>query len=451
MRYLSSMAIVLTSLASPFVYAQTIAFPGAEGAGRFAQGGRGGDVYHVTTLADSGTGSLREGIVSSSGPRTIVFEVGGIIELKSSLEIDKKSHVTIAGQTAPGAGITIKDYGIEIKDSSHLILRYLRLRLGDKNKKGDEAPDVISANYSDNLILDHISMSWAIDGIHDTRGCKNYTLQWSILGEALHNSIHPKGGHAMCASFRAPMGTMSIHHNLFTTSRDRHPTIGGSVKEPQWVIDFRNNVNYNWSGAANVCDNQVNLVNNYFKPGPETKRDRLPIALKTNLPDAAHGYLAGNFFEGRDDLTKNNYAAMDFETWINNPGSDYQYAGTVEDWKRDQPFDVGELPETQPAQEAYELVLKQAGASHKRDAVDERMVRDVREGTGKLLDSQEQVGGWPEVMAGEAPVDTDRDGMPDAWEDKEGFDKANAADRNGDADGDGFTNLEECLATRTVS
>ena len=422
-----------------------LAFPGAEGFGRFARGGRGGDVYHVENLNDSGLGSLRDGIETSQGPRTIVFDTGGTIELKSPLRIEKKSRITIAGQTAPGDGITLKDHGLALKESSDLIIRYLRIRMGDENKEPC-GPDVISADYCNHLILDHLSASWGIDGIHDTRGCKNYTLQWCILSEALHDSLHPKGPHAMCASFRAPLGNMSIHHNLFATCRDRHPTIGGAVQEAKWIIDFRNNLVYNWSGTVNVCDNRVNLINNYFCPGPETSVEKKPIALKTDLPDQAQGHMSGNVFEGREDLTADNYAAVDLERWFR-PGSKYRYSGTLEDWKVDHPYDLGDnTPVTQIAKNTYEVVLNQAGSSIVRDAVDIRIVEDVRNRTGRLIDSQKEVGGWPRLTGGIATQDTDRDGMPDVWESMRGLDPNDPEDRNGDLDGDGYTNFEEFLS-----
>jgi pectate lyase len=419
------------------------AFPGAEGCGRFARGGRGGDVYHVTNLNDAGPGSLREGIDSATGPRTIVFDVSGTITLRSPLKIDK-SRLTIAGQTAPGDGITLRDQTLWITHASDIIVRYIRVRLGDENKALDGA-DGMTVGYCSNIMLDHISASWGIDSIQDERGCSDYTMQWCILSEALNRSLHPKGPHACCASFRTPLGHITVHHNLFATSGDRHPTLGGDVKEPEWIIDFRNNVIYNWSGTANVCDNQVNIVSNYFRPGPNTKGPWLPIAMKTNLPDKAHGHMSGNVFEGRDDLTANNYAALDFKRWLY-AGSKYQYAGTVRDWKVEQPYDLGDnTPRTQAAREAYELVLAHAGASVKRDAVDQRLIRGVKGHSGKLINTQDEVGGWPELKSRPAPKDTDRDGIPDKWERKHGLDPRNPEDRNGDLDGDGYTNLEEYL------
>lgn len=420
------------------------AFPGAEGPGKWVPGGRGGDVYRVTTLEDSGPGSLREAIESASGPRTIVFGLSGTIELKSALVIEG-SDLTLAGQTAPGPGITLKDHGIKLRNARNIILRHIRIRMGDRNKPEGESPDAITADYCDGLILDHLSASWAIDGIHDIRGCRNYTIQWCILSEALHDSIHSKGPHAMCASFRAPLGNIAIHHNLFSTSRDRHPTLGGSTLDPQWIIDFRNNVVYNWSGAANVCDNAVNLVANFFRPGPETDVSALPIAMKTSLPDQGRGYMRDNHFEGRDDLNADNYAAIDFHRWIR-PDTKYVFEGDIDDWRVEREFDLGsESVPTEEVHAAYENVLAQAGASLFRDAVDERVVRDVHERKGKLLDSQHEVGGWPVLEVRYGPVDSDGDGMPDEWEQGHGLDPTKPEDRNNDSDGDGYTNLEEYL------
>jgi pectate lyase len=424
-----------------------LAFPTAEGYGRFAQGGRGGDVYHVTNLDDSGPGSLREGIESTKSPRTIVFETGGTIDLKTPLEVDRKSRLTLAGQTSPGDGITLKGNTLKFKNSSHLIVRYLRVRLGDENKEIGGA-DAMSVNDCDHAIFDHLSVSWGIDGNQDIRQCKNYTFQWCILSEALNESLHKKGSHAMCGSFRAPLGNLSIHHNLFATSRDRHPTIGGAVKEPEWILDFRNNVIYNWSGTANVCDNPVNLVNNYFRPGPETPLDEQPIALKPDLPDKARGHMSGNLFEQRQDFTSNNYAALDMKRWLHSE-SKYQFDGTLDDWSVEEPYDLGaNTPKTQSAEEAYALVLAHAGASLVRDDVDIRLIEDVKERQGRLIDSQSEVGGYPNLDKGMAPTDTDRDGAPDEWETSYGLDPNDPEDRNGDQDGDGYTNLEEYLEDR---
>ncbi len=259
------------------------AFPGAEGFGRFARGGRGGDVYHVVNLNDAGPGSLREGIRAATGPRTIVFDVSGTILLKSKLVVDR-SAITLAGQTAPGDGITLRDFTFQIVKASDVIVRYLRFRLGDQNKavgaKGGD--DTVNTDDIDRVILDHCSLSWAVDGTHDLRRGGNFTLQWCIISEALNQSLHNKGSHAMAASYRDLSGDVTLHHNLISTCRDRHPTLGSAQNPPRYTVDFRNNIIYNWSkgGTSNFCDHFVNCINNTWRPGPMTDPAALPIAMK---------------------------------------------------------------------------------------------------------------------------------------------------------------------------
>ena len=252
---------------------ELIAFPGAEGAGKFTKGGRGGDVYRVTNLNDSGDGSFRDAIESISGSRTIVFDVAGTIRLKSNLEIREVSNLTIAGQTAPGKGITFADYPIKIHNSKQVIMRYLRVRLGDENKPPNSGFDCIEVNHNEDIILDHLSLSWGIDGNGDFRGLKNVTLQWIIFSEALNNSIHEKGAHGMCTSFRQPKGQATIHHNIYASSRNRHPSIGGGSD----VTEFCNNVNYNWKTSNNIDGEQINVMGNYYKAGPSMEEDIPPI------------------------------------------------------------------------------------------------------------------------------------------------------------------------------
>ncbi len=422
---------------------RSLAFPGAEGFGRFAVGGRGGDVYHVTNLNDDGPGSLRQGLKTAKGPRTIVFDLSGTIQLKSELRITQ-SNLTLAGQTAPGDGITLRDQTVSLKGCHDVIVRYLRVRLGDKNKKPG-GYDTLTTDDIENVILDHVSLSWAIDGTHDLRRGKNVTVQWCILSEALNDSIHEKGPHAMCASYRDLSGPLTLHHNLFTTCRDRHPTLGSAKEgDPLTIVDFRNNVIYNWSATANFCDHFINAVNNYWCPGPETDPQRLPIAMKGGLPHAARGFMAGNVFEGRDDWTKDNYAALDFQRWLG-PNSNYKYAGKLADWKADPPDLGANVPATQPAQAAYEQVLARAGASRPRDAVDERVINDLRTHQGRLINSQDQVGGWPPLKSLPTPKDSDGDDMPDTWETAHGLNPSDPADGPQDRNHDGYTNLEDYL------
>jgi pectinesterase len=415
-----------------------LAFPGAEGFGRFTRGGRSGDVFHVTNLNDDGAGSLRHGIVTANGPRTIVFDLSGTIELKTRLVVDK-SFLTIAGQTAPGEGICLKDQTFVIKKASHIIVRYLRMRLGDENKPKPSGFDGMTTDDVDHVIFDHITASWGIDGIHDLRRGGNFTLQWSIYAEALNNSLHEKGAHAMLASFRDLTDNITLHHNLFASSRERHPTLGGSPRtKPDAIIDFRNNVIYNLSGATNLGNCQINVINNYYRPGPNTPSNHQPMATKTENAGCLKAFLEGNVFEGQPGFTKDNFAAIDFERWMKGT-----YLSTNLDAIRvGSAFEVDEAkPVTEPADAAYVRILKSAGASLHRDTADQRLIDGIRNRTNRLIDSQSQVGGWPLLKTEPAPQDTDQDGIPDKWELANGLDPNDPADRNlkGDA---GYTQLE---------
>ena len=426
--------------------AAQIAFPGAEGFGRFAQGGRGGDVYHVVNLNDDGAGSMREAIRSAVGPRTIVFDVSGTIELKSPLTVDK-SFLTIAGQTAPGDGICLKDQTFRLTNTSHVIVRYLRVRLGDQNKPADSGPDCLNTNDINHVIFDHLSASWGIDGNHDLRRGGNFTLQWSIYAEALNESLHHKGSHGMLASFRDLSASISLHHNLFASSRERHPTLGGSPRtKPEAIADFRNNVIYNLVGATNLGNCRINVINNYYLPGPDTPQNSRPLATKFENEGSLHAFLAGNVFDGNPQFTSDNYAAIDFDRWAK---GNYLHTSLAQ-IEVDQAFDVGgAMPRTDDATQACQRVLKAAGVSHRRDAADTRLVEGVRNRTHRMINSQSEVGGWPELASKAAAADMDQDGMPDAWERSHGLDPAVAADRNDDRDNDGFTNLEEYLNSLT--
>jgi hypothetical protein len=423
------------------VEGQQLAFPGAEGFGRFARGGRGGDVYHVTTLDDDGQGSLRDGIRSAEGPRTIVFDLSGTILLKSPLVIDK-SYLTIAGQSAPGDGICLRDQTFRIRKASHIIVRYLRIRLGDQNKPRPSGPDCIDTTDIDHVIFDHLSAGWGIDGNHDLRRGGNFTLQWSIYAEALNNSLHHKGSHAMLASFRDLTAGISLHHNLLASSRERHPTLGGSPRtDPKALADFRNNVIYNLEGATNLGNCKINVINNYYRPGPNTPTDRLPLAIKAENRGATKVYLSGNLFEGTNKFDRDNLLAVDFVRWAK---GNY-LTTTAAEVRHDSEFSLDKIPFTQSARYAYETVLARSGASLVRDAADTRIVKGVRDRTHHMIDSQDEVGGWPELKTKPAPSDRDRDGIPDRWENDHGLHPDDASDGNRDRDNDGYTNLEEYL------
>jgi pectate lyase len=419
------------------------AFPGAEGFGKYAKGGRHGDVYHVTNLHDTGPGSLRYGIDTADNPRTIVFDVAGTVKLVEQIRMENKSCLTIAGQTAPGKGITIRDHGIVINNCRDIVIRYLRLRLGDKNKGGSAGEDVMTVDYCDHIILDHLSLSWGIDGNSDYRGNSNMTMQWLLYGEALHNSIHPKGPHAMCTSLRDCHGNTTLHHNIYSTSRNRHPTIGGGSGRKGYahvVVDFRNCVNYNWQGPTNFGGMKINVVNNYYKPGPCSDPQDLPMQMKDGDTTKARGFMYGNYFEEMvERFNDDNYSAVIYT----NSGS--YMSTTRERWASNEPFELGVFkPYTQNAREALTTCLKYTGCSHVRDRVDERIIKNIVTGRGQLIDSQDEVGGWDQYPDEYQPEnwDVDRDGMPDRWEKEHDLNPEDPTDCNGDKDGDGYTNLE---------
>jgi hypothetical protein len=443
--------VALTVIAGVSIAADPqLAFPGAEGYGRFAKGGRGGDVYHVTNLNDSGEGSLREAIRTKQAdvPRTVVFDVGGTIRLKKPLKIEGVQGLTLAGQTAPGDGITLRDHGIAFSKCSDIIVRYMRFRLGDETKTSEDVINVgPDKEGCQDVIFDHVTATWGIDGIMDVYAANRFTMQWCLFGEALHDSTHDEGKpHAMLMSIRKTKGNVSIHHNLLFSSRDRHPTLGG-YPPPQSsvdaIFDFRNNVIYNWEGACNLATGRFNLIGNYWRPGPNTKpyEKELPIAPKAEAHDVTTGFLSGNVFESKPEWSADNYAAFE---WGVRGG---KYIGEVTPKKFKRSAEVvpeDERPATQSAEAAYELVLSNAGASKVRDAADERVIAGVKDRTNRRIDSQKEVGGWPKLEAGSAIKDQDRDGMSDDWETQHGLNPKLPYDRN-DVQPNGFTALENYL------
>jgi hypothetical protein len=444
--------IPLFALICPGIHAADAlpAFPGAEGYGRFAKGGRGGDVYHVTNLDDSGEGSLREAVRSKKAdvPRTVVFDVGGTIQLMKPLKIEKVAGLTLAGQTAPGGGITLRDHGIVFSKCSDIVVRHLRLRLGDETKTSE---DVINVGPEKegcrDVIFDHLTATWGVDGIMDVYAADRFTMQWCLFGEALNDSTHEKREpHAMLMSFRKIRGRISIHHNLLFSSRDRHPTLGGYPpphSSPDSIFDFRNNVIYNWEGSCNLATGRFNLINNYWRPGPNTRpyEEELPIQPKAEAHDVTTGFLGGNVFEGMADWSLDNYAAFQ---WGVRGG---KYIGNVTAEKFKEPAEVvpaSERPVTHAAEEAFQLVLKKAGAGKTRDAADQRVIAGIKARTHRRIDSQKEVGGWPELKSGEAPKDGDRDGMSNTWEKEHGLNPGDPSDGNATTK-EGWTNLEEYL------
>ncbi|WP_258105294.1 polysaccharide lyase family 1 protein [Marinoscillum sp. MHG1-6] len=386
---------------------QGIAFPGAEGYGRLTTGGRGGKVMIVTNLEDEGPGSLREAL-RKKYPRIVVFAISGTIELESDLDINH-GDLTIAGQSAPGDGITLKNYPIKVK-GNNVIIRYIRSRMGDEKGEQDDA---ITVKNQKNVIVDHCSFSWATDECASFYDNEEMTVQWCIISESLNNSVHSKGAHG----YGGIWGGMnaSFHHNLFAHHLSRNPRLQGARyhRQPEREIaDFRNNVIYNW-GENNVYageEGNYNLINNYYKSGPGTssKKDKILD------PYEPYGqfFVEGNILEEDSEVTNDNWEGV-----------------KIDEDKRllirlDNPLDVAEI-RTQPADEAFEVVLKNVGANYCQDAVDKRVIEEVRKGTATygngIIDSQKDVGGWPVLKSKMAPKDADQDGMPDKWERKKGL------------------------------
>jgi hypothetical protein len=433
---------------------QQLAFPGAEGFGRFVTGGRGGAVEEVTNLDDSGAGSLRDAC-SKTGARTIIFRVSGTIMLKSTLNI-KNGDVTIAGQTAPGDGICVAGYQFSI-NANNVIVRHMRFRLGNLNVADCEC-DAFGGRKISDVMIDHCSMSWSIDETGSFYNITNLTMQWCLLSESLYNSGHKKGNHGY-GGIQGGSGA-SFHHNLYASHTSRNPRFGGGkyylTSENKELVDFRNNVIFNWgfNSAYGGEYGRQNMISNYYKAGPGTNanvKNRIVQINRGNETDPGKWYIHGNFVTGFPDITKDNWSG-------GVQGADAATTGV----RMSEPFAVAPVM-TQTPEEAYISVLKKAGAIlPKRDAVDSRIIKEVKTSscnygdtydpktgvslshTG-IINSQATVGGWPTLQSTAAPADTDKDGMPDQWEMKKGLNPKDASDRNGINNANGYTNLEEYL------
>jgi len=383
--------------------ADILAFPGAQGAGQWATGGRGGKVIAVTNLNDSGPGSLRDA-VEQEGPRIIVFRVSGTIELMSDLEINNPD-ITIEGQTAPGDGICLKDGQLSIV-TENVIIRYIRVRLG--NHAG--AKDAIHIENANNVIIDHCSASYSVDETLSVDNSDKVTVQWCIIANSLTNSIHEKGAHGFGSLLRGSNGqTYSFYHNLYANNSSRNPRPGNYASSDEdkkgLILDFRNNVIYNWGYRAgyNADKDAVsyyNFINNYYKKGPNSETDYAFVESSIG----AKAYFRGNIMNG--EMPSDPWSLVSFD---NDNIS-------ISEYKQNKPFEIdGDIPE-ESAEEAYKAVLEGAGASFARDSLDTAIINDVKNGTGKLIDRPEDAGGWPELKSTEPPADSDNDGIPDSWE-----------------------------------
>jgi hypothetical protein len=419
------------------------AFPGAEGFGRGAVGGRGGQIIEVTNLNDSGPGSLRAA-VDANGPRIVVFRVSGYIALQSMLDVNKP-YITIAGQTAPGDGICLKNYGIAVH-ADNVIIRYLRVRPSDISKQEFDAISILNGRH---IIIDHCSASWAVDEVVSVVSRRpslgDVTVQWCMITESLNCSVHHKGCHGYASLIRAGYGNgITYHHNLYAHHSSRVPRPGNynvCEKDPcGLVFDFRNNVVYNWGGKhAGYNDDgknnaksftRMNFVNNYYMNGFNSTGS---YAFKETTT-CSRAYFSGNWVDG--NCPKDPWSMVEFV--------DFTQA-QKEAYKRSSQFPVGPVS-TDDALTAYKLVLADAGAAFPvRDAVDKRVVESVLSKTGHIINHVEEVGGYPAIGSGRPPLDSDHDGMPDKWELAVGLNPLDSNDARGDRDRDGYTNVEEYI------
>ncbi len=438
------------------------AFPGAEGCGRLTTGGRGGRVLHVTNLNDSGEGSLRWAI-GQSGARTIVFDVAGIIDLKSNLVINK-GDVTIAGQSAPGDGICLRNYTLRIA-ADNVIIRFIRCRMGDLAKNEDDAMNGYAGGSGtiSNVIIDHCSMSWSTDECASFYGVKDFTLQYCIISESLRKSIHAKSEHGYGGLWG---GTdASYHHNLLAHHDSRNPRFDHDyLNLNKGPLHFYNNVIYNWrsnsgyggESKAGQEPRKINITNNYYKPGPASSNRSRIVNPTTKCSNCESGsptsvvpgkfWVEGNYMYGSTDVTNDNWQGVhpDDKTRLDEcKASAYQ----------------GTRPAMQSAEDAFETVLTKAGASLSRDRIDTRIVNETRNGTTSckgsngstngMIDSQDDAGGWPVYKASDEQkanaIDSDSDGIPDLYEDLMGLDRDNATDAAAytiDYTGRKYSNLE---------
>lgn len=460
----------------------TPAFPGAEGWGKYTTGGRGGSVYYVTNLEDSyenpKAGSFRYA-VNQNGPRVIMFTVSGTIHLEEALNI-QNGDLTIAGQTAPGDGICLADFPVNIS-ANNVIIRFIRIRMGDLKLTDADGCDALGGRGLQNIMVDHCSCSWSTDECVSFYGNSNFTLQWCIISESLKVSKHTKGSHGyggIWGGYHA-----SYHHNFLVHHSSRTPRLGSFYgayvgKEDN---DLRNNVIYNHGGYGCYGGEGMrgNIVNCYYKPGPASQtgdRRGQIIGIGVNSTDKARPrwgqwYIAGNVINSSN---------------TNNPVNTIEKRSTNDNWtygvlpfinkdsitnaelinlRAQNPFDPGEVT-THSAEEAYKKVLAYSGCSMSRDTIDKRLVNEAKTGKTTFTESRSNDpdpgfidtpldlrpanaapdwSPWPTLISKEAPLDTDYDGMPDDWEDAKGLRKYYRLDGKVVNPVTGYTYLEDYL------
>jgi len=443
---LGSMLGVLTPTASRaqtnVSAAQLPVFPGARGFGTTTRAGRGGRVIAVTTLANDGPGSLRAAL-DARGARIIVFKVGGVITLRDKLYI-KDPFVTVAGQTAPGDGITLRDFGLVIV-TNDVLVQHLRVRpgnRGDIDASANDAIEVLGNIDNDdvtgayNVVLDHVSASWAEDEVLSTWfGAHDVTVSWSIISEGLNHSRHHKGDHSSGMVIGGKSDRVSVHHTLFANNHSRNPLYkwGGTH-------EFTDNVVYGWGAlSTDILEGQpiarINILRNTYIPGPATYLRQEMLVERSDDDGPPQIHVAGNVGPNIRDPERAPWDGVFIEFSMKRAPLSYRAPHAF----------ATPLALSDEAADAA-AVLRGAGATlPRRDAIDTRVVNNVEQQGGRIIDSPEQVGGYGVLAGGESPQDSDEDGMPDAWESSIGLNAADGADGNADRNGDGYTNVEEYL------
>lgn len=433
-----------------------LAFPGAEGYGRFARGGRGGVVVKVTNLNDSGPGSLRDAIEGNYGPRTVIFDVSGLITLQNDIIINEnRGYITVAGQTAPGKGICIRRQQLAMSGAKDVILRFLRIFPGKESGETQNATGMVGV---DHCIMDHCSVGWGIDEGLSTRGAKHLTFQRSMIAEMLniagHDDKPPGSAHGFAASIGGEIA--SFHHNLLVHNDGRNWSLAGGLDATGHFagsLDIFNNVVYNWRNrTTDGGAHRVNFVNNYYKPGAATTLFRILTANYDNFPGTQQYYMVGNVMPGyfqtsqqESARTRVGFIPTNYPTWVDAPF--FPSYATIDE-----------------VTNAYKRVLSDVGCNLPMvDNHDSRRIRETIDGTYTytgtgpyggypgLPNSTDDVGGWDTYPTVSRPAhwDTDNDGMPDWWERIRGFNTNSApgdfSESNSDLDGDGWTALEDYL------
>lgn len=445
--------------------AQVPAFPTAEGDGMYTTGGRGGQILYVTKLTDDGSVGTLRWAINQTGSRIILFKVAGLIPLVSELRI-KNGNLTIAGQSAPGDGICLKNYPVVLQ-TNNVIIRFMRFRMGDEAAEADkiagntsyswDGADAIWGRDMTDIIIDHCSMSWNIDECSSFYDNKRFTLQWCVMAESMRNSVHSKGAHGYGGIWGGEPAT--FHHNILAFHDSRNPRFCGSRynNSPSTeLVNFCNNVIYNWGGNSGYAGEggSYNMINNYYRSGSATGSSAKFRIFSPNADSGTNSqpagvwgtfYLAGNIMKNNPEVTTNNW--LGFQPASLGTKSITELESTI-------PF-TSPIITTQSAADAFQSVTSYGGASLKRDAVDARIINTILNGTiscsagsngstGGFIDSQKDVGGWPVYSydLSAVPVDTDADGMPDWWETQHGLNPNDASDGVSKTLDGNYTNVE---------